>query len=317
MTDRWIAWLGHWIILLIQSLPLRLVARCGRVGGMIAWWFDARHRKVMLANLSACFPLKSPNEIRQIARENMRRLGENYASAVKTAAMPSRQVEDICAIEGAEKIRSLAAQKASKNYVVAIGHFGNFELNALLASQVPSLKPATTYRGLNQPVLNELMQMIRERSGCMFFERRSDAKALRNALNEGGVLLGLLSDQHAGNNGLRTPFLGRDCSTTTAPALLSLRYDGALFTAICFRTTLARWKIEIGDRIPTHENGKPRSIQSITEDINRALETAVLRDPANWFWVHNRWKTRPVKQNPIHSTEASLPADPVVEIESP
>ena len=25
-------------------------------------------------------------------------------------------------------------------------------------------------------------------------------------------------------------------------------------------------------------------------DVNRAFEMAVKRDPANWFWVHNRWK---------------------------
>jgi hypothetical protein len=27
-------------------------------------------------------------------------------------------------------------------------------------------------------------------------------------------------------------------------------------------------------------------------DVNRAFEAAVRRDPANWFWVHNRWKAR-------------------------
>ena len=33
-----------------------------------------------------------------------------------------------------------------------------------------------------------------------------------------------------------------------------------------------------------------RSTTDLMRDINRAFEVAVRHDPANWFWVHNRWK---------------------------
>jgi len=125
----------------------------------------------------------------------------------------------------------------------------------------------------------------------MFFERRFEAKALKNAMRAGGILLGLLADQHAGDGGLRIPFLGHDCSTSAAPAVFALRYDAALYTSFCFRIGLARWCVKVGRRIPTHENGHPRSSEAIMRDVNRAFEEAVRRDPANWFWVHNRWKT--------------------------
>ena len=72
----------------LQALPLVWVARLGRAGGVVAFWLDGRHRRVALKNLTMCFGHeKSPEEIRAIARENFRRLGENYAGAVKTAAM--------------------------------------------------------------------------------------------------------------------------------------------------------------------------------------------------------------------------------------
>ena len=312
MLEKFTARLAHWMILLIQALPLKFVARLGRAGGVIAWFLDARHRKVMLENLTACFPQKSAREIRKIAHENMRRLGENYACAVKTAAMTVEEVGEVCEIEGSETIRRLVGPGLGKNCVMAIGHFGNFELYAMLANKATGLKPAATYRALNQPALNELMQMIRERSGCVFFERRSDADALKNALNEGGMLLGLLSDQHSGNSGVWGPFLGRNCSTTAAPAVLSLRYDAVLCTAICYRTALARWKIEVGDSITVREGREARSVEAITADINRAFEVAVLRDPANWFWVHNRWKTPKIKQSRTGSREATLQGDPVM-----
>src|SRR5206468_12445137 len=141
-----------------------------------------------------------------------------------------------------------------------------------------------------QPRLNRLMQSLRERSGCVFFERRTEGAALKAAMSQTGLLLGLLADQHAGDNGLRLPFLGHDCSTTAAPALFALRYNHPLHTGICYRVGLARWRIEAGDEIPTREKGRPRSPEAIMGDVNRAFEIAIRRDPANWFWVHRRWK---------------------------
>jgi lauroyl/myristoyl acyltransferase len=160
---------------------------------------------------------------------------------------------------------------------------------------MPMFKTATTYRGLRQPSLNRLMQSLRERSGCLFFERRTDASALKAAMSKQGLILGLLADQHAGNNGLRIDLFGRECSTSAAPAIFALRYNCPLATGICYRVGLAKWRLEAGDSIATHENGRARSTEEIMRDVNRAFEAAIRRDPANWFWVHNRWKPRTAK----------------------
>jgi KDO2-lipid IV(A) lauroyltransferase len=171
---------------------------------------------------------------------------------------------------------------------MALGHFGNFELSARFHDLRPDYQCATTYRALKQPALNRLMQTLRSRSGCLFFERRTDGPLIRAAMARGGLILGLASDQSS--KGLRAPFLGHDCDTTLAPAVFALRYHTELFTAFCCRVGLAKWRLELGDKIATHENGHPRSSEDIMRDVNRSLEAAVRRDPANWFWVHRRWK---------------------------
>ena len=104
------------------------------------------------------------------------------------------------------------------------------------------------------------------------------------------MLLGLLADQHGG------PRLARcRSSDMTAPPrprrpCLPCAIIASLHTAICYRIGLGRWRIEAGEEIPTHENGQPRPPAAIMRDVNRAFEVAVRRDPANWFWVHRRWK---------------------------
>jgi lauroyl/myristoyl acyltransferase len=281
--------LGRGVVALLQALPLVWVARLGRAGGGLVYWLDGRHRRVALNNLTLCFGReKSPAEIRALARENFRRIGENFASAVKTAAMTPWQMLPHFDLTLARSILPHVADAGPQSRIVAIGHFGNFELYARFGQFVPIFKCAATYRALNQPALDRILLSLRERSDCRFFERRRDGAALKAAMNDTGLLLGLLADQSS--RGVRIPFLGRDCDTSTAPAVFALRYNCPLHTAICYRIGLAKWRIEVGDEIPTRENGRARPIADIMLDVNRAFEVAVRRDPANWFWVHRRWK---------------------------
>jgi KDO2-lipid IV(A) lauroyltransferase len=209
-------------------------------------------------------------------------------------------------VVGLEKLLPAGRVETPVSRVFAIGHFGNFELFARAVQLLPGVRGATTYRALRQPGLNRVLLSLRERSGSLFFERRLDGAALRAAINRKNIILGLFSDQHAGDNGMRLPFFGLECSTTKAPAVFALRYELPLHTAFCFWERPGHWRIEVGDEIPTRENGQPRSVAAIMLDVNQAFEQAVRRDPANWFWVHNRWK--PGKPRPQNLDPAPAPA---------
>jgi len=301
--DTLLYWLALGLVKSLQALPLRWVARIGRGGGALAYIIDARHRRVAQRNLAMCLGQeKSPQEIRAIARENFRRLGENYCCAVKTAAMSWDELKPSVEFLGVQRAMHGGLEQSPPSMVVAIGHFGNFELYARFAQFMPFIQCATTYRGLRQSSLSRLMQSMREKSGCKFFERRTDASALKAWMTPTGRMLGLLSDQHAGTGGVRVPFFGHDCATTASPAVFALRYDCPLYTGICYRVGLAKWRIELGEEIPTRDNGRARPVEAITRDVNRALEAAVRRDPANWFWVHNRWKPDKPRHQPLKAT---------------
>jgi KDO2-lipid IV(A) lauroyltransferase len=300
-----IYWFGSILVALLQALPLPWVARLGRAGGALAYRFDKRHRRVALANLTLCFGNeKSPAEIRELAMENFRRIGENYASAIKTFAMSFDRLRPHVEYTGCERLLP------PHRVVNACGHFGNFELYARVSDMVPGYQSATTYRALNQPAANRLMEKMRNRSGCLFFERRTDGPQLRAAMNRPDIILGLLADHHGGDKGLRLPFLGHDCSTNPAPAIFALRYECELYAAVCFRIGLAKWRLELGERIPTHENGQPRTVEDIMRDVLRLHEVALRRDPANWFWVHKRWKPAPAKvQSPKAKVQNTGPGE--------
>jgi len=100
------------------------------------------------------------------------------------------------------------------NAVIAIGHFGNFELYARVVEAIHHDRVATTFRGVKPAALNRLLQSLRGKNGCVFYERRTDGRALRAKLNQGGLILGLLADQSSAGDacaihGTRLPYRPR------------------------------------------------------------------------------------------------------------
>lgn len=293
----------------LRLLPLDWVARLGRGAGGLAYWVDGRHRRVAMQNIAASFGPEWPaRKVRELARENFRRIGESLACAARTSAMSDDEMLTRLEVVGAEHLFPAGPAAAAQKIVVAIGHFGNFEAYARVRRLAPGYRLATTFRGLRQPSLDRMLRTLRERSGTMFFDRRNQARDLRHAMSEGRIILGLLADQHAGDHGLALPFMGRVCSTSPAPVLYARRYGCALHTAVCFRVGLARWRIEVGPAIPQERQGQALTPEEVMTSVNQVFEAAIRRDPANWFWVHNRWKA-PGRTRQRAMTTAALAAD--------
>lgn len=316
MADRPLYLLAWCLVRLIQSLPLTWVAQLGRGLGLLAYGLDARHRRMAQKNLAAALGGDlAADDVRRLARENLMRLGENYCCAIKTASMTPNEVLSRVEFVGTGALRTYRQEHPTGSAIGAVGHFGNFEMYAHMGRVIQQFPTAATYRSLRQPGLNRLMRELRETSGCRFFERRSEASQLKAQLSQGGLLLGLLADQHAGDGGVPLPFFGRTCSTNPAPAIFALRYHAPLFVAICYRVGLARWRVEVSPFIPTHHEGKPRSVEDIMLEVNQEYERAIRRDPANWFWVHNRWKD--MKSNRWHRQPPSAALEQSAAQETP
>jgi len=293
--SRVVEWLLFALLGSIRCLPLVTVARLGRLLGGLACRLDRRHRRVAEDNIAKTFPELRPKEIQSLALENFRRIGEAYACAIRTPGMDSKELLARIEFVGLDDL----LQSGAERLVAATGHFGGFDLLAHVQGHWPEWHLATTYRAQRFTPLNTALQRLRALTGVEFIERHNAVQAVSELFNKNKSILALFSDQHGGGKGLWLPFLGRDCSCSPAPAVIALRYKALLTMAICYRTNLARWRIEVGPVIPTHdEHGQERSLEDITLEIHRQFDIAVRRDPANWFWVHRRWKPPTANQRP-------------------
>jgi len=117
-------------------------------------------------------------------------------------------------------------------------------------------------------------------------------KILQN-LKQGG-LIGILMDQNVDwYEGVFVDFFGRRACTNKGLALLALKTRAPVIPIFLVREKTG-FRVEIGEEIPLVKTGdKIKDIEANTQQYNNAIEAFVRRYPDQWFWVHQRWKTRP------------------------
>jgi lipopolysaccharide heptosyltransferase II len=177
--------------------------------------------------------------------------------------------------------------RAGHSAVLVLSHIGNWEaLAQLLPSMFGGVAMGTVYQKLRNHRIDQHIRRQRSRAGVQLFDRKEGfGKATELLRKRGGI--GVLTDQHAGDHGVWTPFFGRLASTTTLPALLAKRTGASVLSAAMHTIGVARWRMTFTPRIDSPED----SIGSLTAKVNQVIEQQIRASPEDWFWVHNRWKT--------------------------
>lgn len=285
MADRLVYILALLALGFIRLLPLSVCFVLGQAVGALLWFILPGYRRLARENLTVAFGREmSPAAIRELTFKHFTTLGANVASAVKIPTLSQSAIERIAHIENLDLIRDKIAK--GRPVLLAINHIGNWELYAQLVFQVPEAHFGTVYQALHNKLVDDLVNRDRRRLGVQTFDRKAGFQGALALLREPGIL-GVLVDQHAGNSGVWTPFFNRLCSTSPLSSTLAIRTGAAVIPAAIYTTGFARWRVVLGPEVAWSAD-KP---EQLTLDINKALEKQVRVSPADWFWVHNRWKT--------------------------
>lgn len=271
---------------LISLFPLRLLFTLGRALGFCGWLLLPKYRQLAFRNIDIAFgEKKSSPEIRCIVRQHFQRLGANLLSGLKLAAMPLEKVRERVKVENAEAPeREL---RSGRPVVFVLSHIGNWELQAQMFPPIIGfVRNSTIYQPLANQYIDRHVRALRARAGVELFDRREGFQKAIELLRGGGAI-GILSDQHAGDQGLWVPFFGKLASTTSLPALLTKRTGAALLGTAIYTEGPGRWRMVFADRIDAEGD----SVEALTAKANELIETQIRRAPEDGFWLHNRWKT--------------------------
>ncbi len=268
------------------ALPLPFLFGVGQVLGFCAWLGSGKYRSLAQRNVAIAFANEmSPRELRRLVRRHFRRLGANLLCSAKLTTMPPEQILRRVKVEN---IDAMAREfRAGVPVVLILSHLGTWELFAqLMPGFVGFVRNGSVYQKLGNRFIDEHVRRTRSQTGLELFDRQVGFQPVIDLLRSGGGV-GVLSDQHAGDHGLWTPFFGRLASTSPLPGLLAKRTEAALIAAAVYTTGPARWRMVFTERF----DQPGASVADITSRINEIIEQQIRVAPEDWFWVHNRWKT--------------------------
>ncbi|MGA7274934.1 MAG: lipopolysaccharide heptosyltransferase II [Candidatus Udaeobacter sp.] len=268
------------------ALPLPLLFAVGQLLGFCVWLVSGKYRHLAERNVAIAFAdEKSPRELRRLVRRHFRLLGANFLCSVKLAAMPP---EKILRRVKVENIEAMAREfRAGVPVVLVLSHLGTWELFAqLMPKFVGFVRNASVYQKLGNRFIDDHVRRTRSQTGLELFDRQAGFEPVIELLRSGGGV-GVLSDQHAGDHGLWTPFFRRLASTSPLPALLARRTRAAVIAAGVYTIGPARWRMVFTERF----DQPAASVAYLTSRMNEIIEQQIRVSPEDWFWVHDRWKT--------------------------
>ena len=194
------------------------------------------------------------------------------------------KLEKYIEVDGKENLEKI---KDGKKPVVFIsGHFNNFELMAMQIEKI-GIKIAAIYRPLNNIFLNQIMEKIRKNYICKYQIKKGigGIKELVK-LNNDGFSTALMIDQRV-SEGVKSNFFNEKAFTTTIPAQLVKKYKIPVVPIFIERFDNVKFKITVVKPINFDEN---KSVEDITDHLNKILENFIKNKPNYWIWSHNRWK---------------------------
>lgn len=248
----------------------------------------SRRRRMALRNLLMSIPGVDPRTAAQMARAAERSAAWTFAEALRLLHLPALLQRRV--IVPREVVRTLDALRAGGRPVVIVtAHLGNWELFAqwLVLRGYPV---AAIVREMSNPLIDRTVNAIRERLGGTVF-REHEVGHIGAWLRRGGIVY-LLMDQHIAAGSVRVDFLGRAAFTTPFVTMLHKRFGARVLPVVCVRRGNRLVVETAGEFVPTYTGELRRDWERNTERLNAILGEFIRRYPAQWLWLHNRWKDK-------------------------
>ena len=270
---------------LLAMLPLVVVRAMGKLLGWVLYVLVASRRRVVTVNLSLCFPELSPDEIRNLTRQTFVYFAQAWLDRSWVWHAPRSWILRRVAFTGAT--HELAGTEPT---VVFVPHFVGMDAAwGAVALRIP--RPSTTiYTDQSNKLIDRWILRGRRRWGNMrLFGRIEGVKPIVAAIRAGQPLY-LLPDMDFGpQESIFVPFFG--IPTATVPSLPRFaRLGRAKVVSAVVSMTATGYELKI---LPAWENFPTHDVAADTALMNKKLEGYIREQPAQYFWVHKRFKTRP------------------------
>jgi Kdo2-lipid IVA lauroyltransferase/acyltransferase len=286
------------LIAVVRFMPPAVVDACGSALGFMFHALDRAHRRVAQRNVAAAFPTRTATEHAAIVRGTFGHFGRLLFQLLKFSTLSEKAMLACAEFEGVERVQ--AAHAHGKGVIFVTGHFGYWELQALVHGLV--LRPMSVMaRALDNPYLHELLEQIRTRTGNGVIYRQGTVRRAMRVLQDGGGV-GILIDQHIqSRDAIQVDFFNRPAATTPIVAALAMRTGARIVPLFALPIGRGRYKMIYEHPIELPPDGTEDPIRELTQRCTDVLEMYVRSRPDLWLWMHRRWR-EPSADQTEHNT---------------
>lgn len=288
------AWLGlAGLIAYAQKAP----------GFMRGWGFGAVVKlayycmpgrlELALEHLRTAFPDANREKLKEAARRSYSNLGLFCTEFCLMPRMTKENIDSAIKFSGLEILED--AYRRGKGVVLVWAHFDHFELvNYALA--LKGYPVYTLIREVDNPMIDSMLNKIRERSGQKIIWREGAAAECIRRLREGSIVT-IATDQNALYNSVFVKFFGKYASTIKSPAVLHLRTGAPIIPVYSVREADDTHSAKILPEVTISSTGNmKKDVALITQKIADVQAGFIAERPDLWLWLHRRWKIQPTEK---------------------
>jgi KDO2-lipid IV(A) lauroyltransferase len=283
---------------LLVLLPLPLQLKICRAGGHLFYHLAKSRRNVVLTNLSLCFPELDPAERERLAVEHFRAVG---AFVAETAMGWYGRVDDLRAvvtIEGLENLR--AGLERGHGVILFSGHFTCFEI--FMPVFAPLCPRFTGMQKLQtNPVMNRMMTQGRGRSTDALFDK-DNVRGMVREIKANSVFWYAADQSFASKGSALIPFFGEAAMTNTAISRIARMTGATVLPFLPRRRPDDTYLLTIGEPL---EGFPSRDENADTRRLIEVLENFIRTCPEQYWWVHQRFKSRPPPYPDVYAAARS------------
>jgi KDO2-lipid IV(A) lauroyltransferase len=281
-------WLLHW-------LPLRVLASVGRGAGSLLHALARSRRSIARRNVELCFPHMTEAARNALVREHFQWLGRSILERGLLWYAPAERVKRLIHVEGDVTL----AERSERPVMWLVPHFMALDVAGTATQLFQKQQVASIYQEQSDAVMDAAIRRGRLRfERAEVFPRSDSAKPLIRAIRRGSAFFNLPDMDFGSRDAAFVPFFGVSAATLLAPSRMARALDMVVQPVVA-------------EMLPDGQGYRVRFLQpwthfptddpvADTAAMNRWIEHEIERNPAQYLWVHKRFKTRPAGEQALY-----------------
>lgn len=270
----------------LSLLPLAVLYRLARPIHFLVYRILRVRRDVVAGNLSHSFPAASPAELAVLERQVYRNYADVLVEMLYSLRIGEQELTDRVTFEGDDALRDELSR--GNPVLLTLAHQCNLEWMLLAACLRFEYPLEAVYRPLANPGIEAVMSRAYTRFGGRLIDDRSVIKSIMERRRVPRIVA-LASDQapNVKDEIHWTTFLNQETGFFMAPEVIARFTNYPVFFAAMRRVSRGRYRVDFRRLAEPPYKSRDRSV---IEAYARAVERQILEEPADWLWMHRRWK---------------------------